>query len=297
MNRKIVISSLPKAGLGNKLFSWASGLIFSHLNQRKHIVIGLTKLHPRAFFRKDKSKRFYLGYFTNERYFSLLRLKKSKVLLQKDADQIVNWTETAIFNEIPHWSDMFDVIRDHRQLVVAQFWNTLTERIKTRLSQYDAPSISIHVRMGDFRELKEGEDFAKVGSVRTPINYFVNCLTLLREYLGFNMPATVFSDGSAKDLQPLLSLPNVESANDDLDIVHLALMSKSKIIIMSAGSTFGFWAGFLSEAILINHFQHIHQPIRDEATNKFIFEGGLNPKEGVPKALKTSLNSLKRKDS
>jgi hypothetical protein len=42
----------------------------------------------------------------------------------------------------------------------------------------------------------------------------------------------------------------------------LILLSRSKIIITSAGSTFSYWAGFLSDSPIIMHPDHIHHSIR-----------------------------------
>lgn len=51
------------------------------------------------------------------------------------------------------------------------------------------------------------------------------------------------------------------------------LMSKSKIIIASAGSTFSLWAGFVSDAALILHPDHIHAPIRPSSLHTSLYEG------------------------
>jgi hypothetical protein len=113
--------------------------------------------------------------------------------------------------------------------------------------------------------------------------------------LGEDAPVTIFSDGTDAELVELLALPHVTRAADDLDIVHLALMSKSRVLVMSAGSTFSIWAGFLSEAALIDHYQHRHAPIRDAATNERTFEGILPPDTAIEDhpLLCTQLDQLK----
>ena len=52
----------------------------------------------------------------------------------------------------------------------------------------------------------------------------------------------------------------------------MLLLSKSKIIVTSAASTFSYWSGFLSEAPIIMHPDHIHKPIRANQPSA-LFEG------------------------
>lgn len=276
-------SELPSAGLGNKLFSWASGYIFSKVNNCSHYITGMTNIHIGPILRRESSKRFYRGYFKNERFFLPFRywLYRKIYLRQDESGKKVKESACYVFNEIPHWSDSFNTIRTFRDTIINGFWESLTPVIKEKIESYCAPIFSVHIRMGDFRPLKSDEDFAKVGAVRTPCEYFIDIIYKIRTYAGSSLPVTVFSDGKDSDLEPILSLPNVYRAKEDLDIVHLALMSKSKIIVMSASSTFGFWAGFLSNAILINHYQHLHMPIRPFEINKKLYEGGVSPTDKI----------------
>jgi hypothetical protein len=276
----VVISKLPKAGLGNKLFPWASGLVFAHVNNAEHKFVGMTAFHPMTFLRRERSKRFYRGYFKKESLMDYRLFLKHKEIKQKDADKKVDWQGVAVFKEIPHYSEMFITIKNYRELIIAHFWKSLTKRVKDRIELHKPPIIALHVRMGDYRPLKEGEDFEKVGNVRTPLKYFQEVLNLLRQTIGWDCPATIFSDGNDEDLKELLDMPNVDRAEDDLDIVHMVLMSKSKVLVMSATSTFSFWAGFLSDGILINHYQHKHKDIRNQEFNKASYEGAIDPNKG-----------------
>ncbi len=52
----------------------------------------------------------------------------------------------------------------------------------------------------------------------------------------------------------------------------MLVMSKAEYIITSAGSTFSEWAGFLWNAVLILHPDHIHTKIRMEED---LFEGAI----------------------
>jgi hypothetical protein len=66
----------------------------------------------------------------------------------------------------------------------------------------------------------------------------------------------VFSDGYPEELSSLLGFKNVVYFNSINDIVDLYQMSKSKILITSAGSTYSYWAGFLGDAEIVQHPDH-----------------------------------------
>ena len=131
------------------------------------------------------------------------------------------------------------------------------------IDQLSPPLIGVDVRRVDFRELVEGEEFADVGSVRTPLEYFVTVISNVRACAGWVIPVAVFSDGSDNELASVLALENVHRVPPMTDVGHLAFMARAEVIVASAGSTFSMWAGFLSEAALILHPDHIHAPDQD----------------------------------
>lgn len=179
-----------------------------------------------------------------------------------------------VFSVIPHWRDYFEGIREHRDLVRARLHQAVADRHLRCASNIEPPVVGVHVRCGDFRRLQPGEDFAKVGMVRTPQAYFQDVIGSIRTIRGSELPVTVFSDGSDDELAALLAMPNVVRAAPNADIVDLLLLSKSRVIVASAGSTFGFWAGFLADAALILHPDHIYAPIRPDDVNERFYEGG-----------------------
>jgi len=276
------ISKLPSTGLGNKLFSWAAGAIFAKNNNCKHIVLGMTKFHIGPWIRFERSKRFYKGYFKNESLFHLGYFVKSKITIsQKESSNVTNFNSNAVFNEIPNWEDYFIGLREHRTFIIDYFLESLNPSLRQEAESIPFSEIAVHIRMGDFRELSPEEDFAKVGLVRTPLSYFIETINAIRKFLVKDIPVTVFSDGSDESLNEILSLSNISRQTNSEDILDIIGLSKSKVLITSAGSTFSKWAGFLSENVIIDHYQHIHKPIRDDVTNKVMYEGPLNPRTDI----------------
>ncbi|MBP6794872.1 MAG: alpha-1,2-fucosyltransferase, partial [Saprospiraceae bacterium] len=257
----MVVSQLPKAGLGNKLFVWAHGVVFASMHALDHMTVGWTQYQLGPLLRREKSKRWYTNYFIN----SASWLKRGQYIFQSkkylsylesnkfDADlEATNY----VFHEIPHWKDYFIGLREHRELIKKKFFDMLSPRYQEVYRSIEAPDIAVHIRMGDFKKLEAELDFSKAGLTRTPIEYFSEVIHTIREITGNNTPVKIFSDGNKAELTSVLSLPHVGFAHNISDLADLLQMSKSKILVLSAGSTFGQWSGFLSDAILIHHPAH-----------------------------------------
>lgn len=301
---KFVIANIPRTGLGNKLFVWAKAYIFAKKNHKKLIVWGWVHVSKNNLMFWRKNSRIYAGYFNNK--FNLWYLIKywiRLILFRKsicDENQLENCNNCKIveFNKIPHWSDFFKGIRENYELVTEGFFNMLKPDILSEYKNLKNPVLAVHIRMGDFRKLKPGEDFKKVGGVRTPMEYFINCIHEIRKKTHQNLPVTIFSDGNNDELKEILMLPNVEKSENTKDILDLLQMSKAEVIICSAGSTFSFWASFFSRAIVLIHPDHFHSYIRPSTINSLIYEGS-TPKnwEKCPELLEKNLQSLKLKYS
>jgi len=226
-------------------------------------------------------------------------IKKSKKVVIKsylDCQTIekIQDNNLYIFNEVPHWNDFFKGLRENQELVEDAFFKSLNPKVYDEYLKKKEPVIGVHIRMGDFKKLLANQDFSTVGSSRTPIQYFIDVITQLRTASEINLPVTIFSDGNASELKEVLSLPDVYLAEDDLDILQMLHLSKSKIIVLSAGSTFGQWAAFLSNAAIINHYQHFHSYIRPASVNEKTFEGVINTNTLLDSNLVKYLKSLNK---
>ena len=287
------------------LFIWARALVFAHLNGLPLIVSRWSHIKLGPFLRREKHRRVYWGYFKN--LYPIHWLRKLFILWTYDSvvepeiaplplDYQDQLRKLYVFCQIPHWSDYFKDIRNHRDYIRSTLYSMLSEPHQNQLSRLKSPIIGIHVRKGDFRELRPHEDFAKVGLVRTPLSYFIDLINSVRLIHGTTLPVTVFSDGYDHELEELLDMPNVCRSDANSDIVDLLLLSKSKLLIASAGSTFSYWAAFLSDAPVLLHPDHIWSTIRCEAINRAFFEGGVRgPTDTWPDLLKQNIKDIEGK--
>jgi hypothetical protein len=123
--------------------------------------------------------------------------------------------------------------------------------------------------------LKPGEIF-KGGHVRTPESYFTNIINGIRTATGKTEAVMVFSDGRYSEFEEMFLLPDIKLVEGNADIVDMMMLSKSKCIVISTGSTFSYWAGFLSAAPMVMHPDHIHSRIRPFNQEGLPFEGSFD---------------------
>lgn len=282
----LVHCQLPSAGLGNQLFPLLKAGVFAGLNDLPLTVTHYHRLRIGPYLRGERSKRNYNHYFKFQQpvwgeafdKWAVRRKYKSHTLVEEPDLQLTPGAEKTLyrFSKIPHWNNYFHQLRDHRPLAISVLMDMIRPEILARLDRLTPPQVGIHIRMGDFRRLTPGENFAKVGTVRTPEEYFVGIIQQIRGAVSKAVPVHIFSDGRRQELDRIFQLPNVELVEGNPDIIDMLLLSRSKIIVTSAGSTFGYWAGFLSEAPIIMHPDHIHQPVRGGEALLGLYEGPLN---------------------
>jgi hypothetical protein len=275
--------------LGNQLFPLMKAVIFSKLNNLPIIIVGYNRLSIGPYLRRERSKRNYSGYFKFERnsirhcydrlkVFFLLKTKKCsyEVAIRTYSSELSNG-RVFVFSEIPKFTDYFKDLKEHRNLVIDVFFEIVTDEVKLQITSLQNPTVSVHARLGDFKRLKPGDDFSKMGVVRTPQDYFIALIKKVREINGSLVSVSVFTDGSKAELRDILSVECVALVNYKNDLLDLIALSKSRVIITSAGSTFSFWAGFLSDAAIIIHPDHIYECIRGLDAGNQLYEGPFDP--------------------
>jgi hypothetical protein len=284
MPESVVYARLPRGGLGNKLLVWARGLIFARKHGLPLYVSGWSDIKIGPYLRRERSKRHYWGYFEDGAVPSMLRRLLFSYLYQihHEADlecyqPTMRWETNQLFlyDTVPSWRDYFKGLRGQEEFVRSAFGSILKPRYREQLSSQNWPVIGVHIRRSDFRELAPAESLGENCNVRTPITYYLNVISELRQMAGQTLPVTVFTDGRAEDVAEILALPEVDMAAPNPDIVDLQLLSKSKCLVTSVGSTFSYWAAYLSDGPVITHPAH-NLSIRARGVNENWFEGPIS---------------------
>ena len=295
----VVICKLPKAGLGNQLFPLMKARVFAHLNDLPLIVTNYHQVKIGPWLRNDRSKRRYNGFFTFQKsiFDELLdkwKIRKLDPGLQKiepDVQKIESDKpgSSYLFWDMPHYTNYFKGLNENRDLVKQLLYEMISPSIKQRLNNLQSPAIGVHIRRGDFRIPEEGEELGKRGILRTPETYFVDMIQSIRRVHGSDLKVNIFSDASKNELPELFKLPNVSMLEGNNDLEDLLLLSRSRIIVASAGSTFSYWAGFLSDAPIIMHPTYVGIKIRPEEVRGKLYEGAIDESN---KILKEKIQSI-----
>ncbi|MBW4646742.1 MAG: hypothetical protein KME23_27775 [Goleter apudmare HA4340-LM2] len=301
MDKSFVYPKLPNAGLGNMLLVWAKAVLFAEINSLPIIAPSWRKLKIGHLLRGEKYQRNYGGYFYNKEYVSRIKgfiinwattkIYEPPIQLLSNSHQLSHCV--YIFSAIPDWHNYFLDIKENHLLIQKKLRAIIRPHLLNQIDACPTPKIGIHVRMSDFRKLQAGEDFAKIGSVRTPILWYVSVLRRIRELAGYVVPATIFSDGYDYELNDLLQLPKVIRAPHASAISDMLTLSRSKLIVTSAGSTFSAWASYLGQPPTIWHPAHFHSGVFSRDISKTTFEGGFDPEVmTTPDLLERNILSL-----
>ncbi len=108
--------------------------------------------------------------------------------------------------------------------------------------------IGINIRCGnDFKAAPDAErGFDWVGWLqRTPVSWYIECLTAIRGACGYSVPAIVVSDGDESMLKDVLALEHIHFLRPGTAITDLLVLARSTVLLASGSSTFSAWAAFL----------------------------------------------------
>jgi hypothetical protein len=231
-------------GLGNLLLTWAEFVV----GTGKYGLTPIAPTWPQVKFgpiaRRESDKRFYLDLFvdypgevTGLKKLWLLstlpRIKQTALTNGADTPPLTNGR--ALLVEFDNAGALFSKILEDHALVRSELIRITRDKHKRGLAHDFRRSISVHVRLGDFR----------VGSLSTPIEWYAAAIDAVRNALGTDLPAYVFSDGSDSELQPILEIPGTTRLGFGSSIADIWALSAANILIAAGGSTFSKWASYL----------------------------------------------------
>lgn len=254
-----VLAKIPRSGLGNCMLVWAHALVFARINGLTLITTRWSRIRWGALIRREKHRRFYRNYFRETAFLKLfsvrlLLLWKGFVKDPKFTNTYANTNKYTVFTKRSPDDDLFKHLFPHRDYIKEELINMLSEKIRKQYSMIETPDIGIHIRRGDF----------KIGNPITGIDFFIHAIGIIRKKFGGDLQVTVFTDAENAEIQEVLDLPKVHLANNKEDILDILQMSKSRFLILSRSSSFGYWAAFLSDATVYMSDKEWQKQIKPE---------------------------------
>ncbi len=146
--------------------------------------------------------------------------------------------------------DRFQQLNGWHEFLSAELLAITRPRWRNAVEQIGEVPLGIHVRMGDFVEPGTNEANPHV---RAPRSWYVESLRQIRKAAGYPVRAILVSDGKENELQELLVEENISLVRTGSAIGDLLLLSQSKVLIASAGSSFSAWSAFLGQMPSIAH--------------------------------------------
>lgn len=310
MNQNFIVAAhFPHAGLGNMLLVWARAVIFAELNSLPMLAPNWQSFHIGPWLRGERVKRYYGSFFSDKSYQSRLNyifqniLTLKRVHLNPDIKKIdlnsPEFESTArhifMFDRMPPWNDYFQELKNYQPFIKQKLYADIHQPLLDKILARPSPQIGIHIRRGDYQQPQAGEDFAVRRYVHTPMKWYIDVLESIRGVLGSNIPVTIFSDGYLEELSEIMALPNISISPETSALSDMITMSRSKLLIGSAHSSFSAWASYLGQCptLWASNRAHLYQPIFPTEIRQFIYEGGFDPNiESMPNLLKDNINTF-----
>lgn len=235
---------LPKAGLANMLIPWAECYIWCKDKEVREISPYWRKVRIGPYLRGERDKRQYQKLFVDAGKVSGLKRIWFLLFFRR-----VNFEEFRFLDPVKVVSDntivCFSSMNYLERLVKrqAEIIEELYRITRKKFWPIGLPNIfiAIHVRLGDFPTKSELQSQVYF---RQPIEWYVEVLKNLRNALGRDIPAIIFSDGTDTELAPLLGIFNVSRSHYSEAITDLLALANSTVIITSR-SSFSLFGAFL----------------------------------------------------
>lgn len=257
------------SGLGNLLFPWARAIVAAKRD-------GLVEIWPtwRQVFHSDGLRDLLKGAFG---LHGMRGLRNYNRLFAPTGEQISGYRKLSLMMTRKRVSEedysperlatiegsivifqgerkRFADILTHHSLLRTELLRRCRLDLREVKSFDFSGSISIHVRLGDFRWVGPSEEIRKWGAnVRLPLSWYVEKIAQLRSRLGAAAPVHVFSDGKDRELAEILTLPNCRRLGFGSALADLFAMARANVLISSA-SSLNRWAAFLGRPPVI-HFR------------------------------------------
>lgn len=250
-------ADVGRTGLGNMLFPWARAEVFRWRHGVGMLAPRWTQPKIGPLLRGEKDLRYYTGLFRSAGYVRGVRrawvLARGRRVAQEAAEAFMasaasrgGGTSVVVFKG---WEGWFAGLEAHRELVSRRLHEILSPRVRRMLEADDGGGpggvIAAHVRRGDKRTLPYRAAFAGDAGTTIADEWYIGAIESVRAALGEAMPVRVYSDAKEGQIDAILRLRGVTRSPDAPSIVDIVRMSRARVLLTTAGSSFSAWSFYL----------------------------------------------------
>lgn len=255
------------SGLANLLFPWGRSIVAARRLGLRPIWPTWPQVKVGPVIRGEGDKRFYCSLFrpTDNYVYGAEKLWRLASLKRYDESALgADLPKNSVATFSGHAGHFETILMDH-DLVRRELLAIVRGEHKAALQSDCHHSLSVHVRLGDFAAPNTPYDLNTGKTcLRIPINWYVSAVRTVRRGLSDDLPVHVFSDGSDRELAPLLALPACRRVTFGSAIADLLALSYAGVLIAS-GSTFSMWASYLGRMPVIWHKGQLLQQLYYES--------------------------------
>jgi hypothetical protein len=265
---------LGRFGLAHGLLAWARCRLWCEEHGARMLAPNWFTLRLGPYLRGERDKRNYWLLFHAGRAVAgprrLMLLARARAIdvgpewpsaPEPEARPVLlRFHNALVANEVKS----FDQVRGRGAWLRQELLAITRRRFHPAVAR--APHLAIHVRLGDFSrppaDTPEGAT-----NTRLPMDWYVDRLQAVRQVIGREAPAVVFSDGEDAELAALLALPGVVRAPRQASVTDLLQMGQAACVI-SSGSGFSLWGAFLGDAARLCHPGQLIVPALGDAARE-----------------------------
>lgn len=242
-------------GLGNLLFPWARAVCAARRYGLDVIWPTWPQVKVGPYVRRESDRRFYSDLFRNPGHYAggLEKLRvlslgarrgEGALVTTKFGDPKGSRLRPRIFT-FRGMQGMFRPLQEHRALVRKELLRMTRQRHIAGMSHDFRRSITVHVRLGDFRITDEDALRQGALNMKLPLGWITDTVEAFRSAVGETWPVWVFSDATDDELAEILRLEDAYRLRFGSALADMLAMSCSAVLLPS--STFSWWSAFLGE--------------------------------------------------
>ena len=282
------LSGPRTSGSGYMLLPWARCVVWCARHRWPMLEPAWRTIRIGPYLRGERDKRRYHLLFRRgcyvhgmRRLFILARFAKAEELeasrvCELDRAVVVFRGLRDFFTPLTGWN--VELRRELERIAKPELLDRQTSQVSF---------VGVHVRRGDFVDLGGVGSYQDQRNIRLPIEWYVAGIRALRQHVPSTLQFLVFSDGSDRELSPLLSEAAVRRYPNRNALSDLLVLASARVIIAS-GSSYSMWASFLGQAPTIWFPGQRRQFVTGNPSSEAEWE----PPSGLPEGFQAALRDV-----